>query len=332
MNMAEPARSEPSHQIMEQAAEWYALLRTGQATAAEQHAWRQWVEGAAEHQQAWSYVERIGRRFAPLQASPDRNAAVTAFRHAAQIAPRRRRQVLLGLAGTLGMGWLGWTAWRQTPLPLMASTWGADYRAGVGETRRIELPDGTEVWLKAVSAFNTGYTAKERRLQLLTGEMLIDTGRDPLRPFFIDTAQGRLQALGTRFTVRQDEGGILVAVYEGAVRIDTARSGAAGIVQTGQQARFTADALQPVAPADPAREAWARGVLVADNTTLADVVDELRRYHAGHLGLAPGVAHLRVFGSYPIDDAQRALDMLASVLPIHVRRTLPWWISVEPRG
>lgn len=332
MRASEASGQEPSHQAMEQAAEWYALLRTGSASAAEQRKWQQWLDNAAEHQQAWRYVERVGRRFEPLHASPDRDAAVRAFGQAAKRAPQTRRAVLLGLAGLLGVGGLGWGAWRHTPLPALASTWGADHRAGVGETARIALPDGTQVWLKALSAFNVDFNATQRRLQLVAGEMLIDTGRDALRPFLVDTAQGRLQALGTRFTVRQDEGDTLVTVFDGAVRVDAARSGATGIVPAGQQVRFTADALQAMAPANPAHEAWTHGVLVADNTPLAQVVAELSRYHYGHLGLSPELARLRVFGSYPLNDAGRALDMLSSVLPIRVRRTLPWWISVEPRG
>lgn len=332
MRSVDASAQEPSHQIMEQAAEWYALLRSGAASAAERRKWQQWLDHAAEHQQAWRYVERVGQRFEPLHSSPDRDAAVRAFGQAATLAPRRRRAVLLGLAGLLGAGGLGWGAWRYTPLPLIASAWGADHRAGVGETRRVVLPDGTQVWLKALSAFNVDFNAMQRRLQGLTGEMLIDTGRDPLRPFLVDTQQGRLQALGTRFTVRQDDADTLLTVFDGAVRVDAARSGATGIVAAGQQLRFTADALQALAPANPAHEAWTHGVLVADDTPLSDVVAELRRYRYGHLGLSPEVARLRVFGSYPINDADRALDMLASVLPIRVHRTLPWWISVEPRG
>ncbi len=323
---------EPSHRAMEQAAEWYALLRSGDASAAERQQWQQWIDRAAEHREAWGYVERIGRRFAPLQSSPDRDAAVTAFGQAASARPRARRQLLLGMAGALGMAGLGWTAWRQTPLPLVASTWGADHRAGLGETRQIALEDGTQVWLKALSAFDVDYGATLRRLQLVAGELLIDTAKDPLRPFVVDTAQGRLQALGTRFTVRGEDDGVVVAVHEGAVRIDTAASRASGIVAAGKQARFTANALDGFVPADPAREAWTRGVLVADDTPLADVVAELRRYHFGHLAVAPEVAGLHVFGSYPIRETDRALNMLASVLPVQVRRTMPWWISLEARA
>ncbi|NMK45421.1 FecR family protein [Achromobacter sp. Bel] len=322
---------EPSHRAMEEAAEWYALLRTGQASAAEQQKWNQWLGRDDAHRLAWSYVERVGRRFSPLQSSPDRDAAVAAFHQTVSTAPRRRRQVLLGLAGTLGLSWLGWTAWRQTPLSALATLWGAEYRAGVGETRQVALSDGTTVWIKALSGFNRAYSGTQRRLELVDGEILIDTGKDPLRPFVVDTAEGRLQALGTRFSVSQDDAGILVAVYDGAVRVTPAGSGASAVVQAGRQARFTADGLQPQMPADPARESWRNGLLLADGLPLADVVAELRRYHGGHLGLSPQVGQLPVFGSYPLNDTDRALDMLASVLPIRLSRPLPWWVSIELR-
>jgi len=94
--------------------------------------------------------------------------------------------------------------------------------------------------------------------------------------------------------------------------------------------RFSAHALEPVQPADAAREAWARGVLMAQDITLRELVGELRRYRHGHLGLAPEVADLRVFGNFPLTDTDDTLDMLAGALPVRIRRTLPWWVSIEP--
>jgi transmembrane sensor len=38
---------------------------------------------------------------------------------------------------------------------------------------------------------------------------------------------------------------------------------------------------------------------------------------------------LPVIGSYPSTDPDRALRMLEGVLPIRIKRTLPWWVSIE---
>lgn len=328
---AKSTPSEPSHGVLEQAAEWFAVLGSGEATASDRSRWEAWLAESAEHQQAWRYVERISRRFEPIKASPERQAALSAYERAGTVRTRRR-QVLLGIASIAGSGLLGWATWRHAPLSGTARAWIADHRSGTGEVREIALSDGTRVWLNALSAFNQDYRPALRRLQLVKGEILIETAGDPQqRPFHVDTPQGRLLALGTRFAVRLDEAETFVAVFEGRVEVRTASSGAATIIPAGQQIRFSSTALAPAEAADPAREAWTRGLLVARDIALSDVVEELRRHHHGHLGLSPDVAGLRVFGGYPVDDPERTLAMLESVLPIRVHRRLPWWVSIEPR-
>ncbi len=321
---------EPSHRALEQAAEWFAVFGSGEATDADRKHWEAWLAESAEHQNAWRYVERISHRFEPIKASPEKNTAINAYQQA-RTALQRRRQALLGLGALAGTGLFGWAMWRHTALPELTLAWAADYRTGTGEIRDITLSDGSTVWLNTASAFNQDYRPDQRRLHLVRGEILVDTAADPLgRPFYVETPQGRLQALGTRFTVRLDAHETFVAVYQGAVAVSTA-AGATRTVQAGQQTRFTRDTLAAPEAADPAREAWTRGLLVARDTPLADVVRELRRYYHGHLGLAPELNDLRVFGGYPIGNPDQALALLESALPIRVKRTLPWWTSIEPR-
>lgn len=326
--MPQPERSAPSHAVMQRAAEWFALLRSGDATEQDRAALRDWLAQAGDHRQAWAYAESISQRFAPVQAADHRAAAAGALTHIhSQRAGRRR---LLGSIAVLaGAGWLGWAGWRDGGLTEMALAWSAGERTATGELRAIRLADGTRIWLNTATALNTDYQPAMRRVQLVGGEILIDTGRDA-RPFFADTRHGRLQALGTRFTVRLDGDTTLLAVYQGKVAVTTA-GGATGVVDAGQQLRFSADHIAPASAADPAREAWTRGMLLAADIPLRELVAELRRYHRGHIGVAPEVAQLRVLGGYPLRDPQRTLAMLEEVLPIRVQRTLPWWTSIEPR-
>ena len=55
------------------------------------------------------------------------------------------------------------------------------------------------------------------------------------------------------------------------------------------------------------------------------------QYRSGHLGWDPAVAELRLVGAFPLGDTDRILASLEESLPLRVRRTLPWWVSVEPR-
>jgi len=322
----------PSQQALEQAAEWFALLLSGQASEAERRAWGVWLSDADEHAQAWQHIEALNRRFASLKEAAQPQLVASAWREAHGAAGRRRR-ALLGVGAMGGLGLLTWQLWPHVASSVSAQAWLADYRSDTGEVREVSLSDTTRVWLNARSAFNVTYRYDMRLLALIQGDVLIDTASDPQhRPFCVDTAQGaRLQALGTRFAVRcDDKTQTTLAVYEGAVQARLA-NGAAVIVNAQQQVCLTTNAIGELEPVDPAYEAWTQGLLIARNLSLAEVVAQLRRYDRGYLSLAAEVADLRVFGSYPIRSPEQALKMLEAVLPIRVRSPLPGWRVIESR-
>ncbi|VWC68858.1 FecR domain-containing protein [Burkholderia lata] len=317
---------------LEQAANWYARLHADGESGEHRHAWAQWLAERPEHRRAWAHVEAVSRRFEPLrgESAGERNAAAAAV-HVSATRAASRRHVLGSLAALAGTGLAGWFAWRFTPLADRVIAWRSDYRTGIGERRDVRLADGTRVWLNTDSAFDVHFDDTKRVLTLTMGEILIDTARDSQgRRFFVDTPGGRLQALGTRFTVRQCGTHTLLAVFNGRVEIRNL-AGHVEIVPAGQQRRFTADTIDAPERADPAREAWSRGVLLADNVTLDTLIAELDRYQHGHIGVDPSVAGIRVVGRFPADNPDQMLAMLERDLPVRVRRTLPWWVTIEAR-
>lgn len=325
------ATSDATHRAMQEAAEWFALLRSGEAGHADRTAWESWLAANEAHRTAWACVEQVSHRFEPIQSSVNPRSTVEVLQTAQHHALRRR--VLLGLATCGGTGLLSWAVWRHTPLPAMAMAWAADHHTGVGEVRKVALSDGTRVWLGSASAFNEDYQPGLRRLRLVAGDIFIETAADAHRDFVVDTPQGRLRALGTRFNVRlEGDGQTFVAVYEGAVEVRTATSDTTRVLRASEQARFSGSGVEAPAQADPARESWTQGLLIAQDMPLGQVAAELARYRRGHLAVAPEIAGLRVFGSFPLNDTDRALVMLATVLPVQVRHTLPWWSSIEPKG
>ncbi len=249
---------------------------------------------------------------------------------------------------TAGAGLLGLASWRHgeratqlasqlgahlaSQLSAQWAAWLADHGTGTGETRTVMLEDGSRVRLDTATAFDQRYDSSERLLRLRAGAILVETGAGDSRPFIVVTPHGRLLALGTRFTVRLEGHSDLVAVFDGAVRIDLPGRLASAVVDTGQQRHFDDRTIGPASQADAGAEAWSRGILVANGRPLAGVVAELRRYHRGYLGLAPELADLPVLGSYPLGDTDAALRMLESVLPIRIERLLPGWTTIEARS
>ena len=52
------------------------------------------------------------------------------------------------------------------------------------------------------------------------------------------------------------------------------------------------------------------------------------RYRRGHLGVAPEVADLRITGSFPLHDTDKALSALLPTLPVQIEQHTPYWVTV----
>lgn len=326
-----PIQDAPDHDALRQAAEWFAALGAADAGEQDKARWRAWHDARPEHRQAWQRVQAIsGRLVLPQQERAAAEAALDAARHAGQ---RRRAIKALALFGVSAGA--GWAAWRSPPAQTLLAGLGADYRTATGDTAEFTLADGSRLWLDTASAADADFGPALRRIVLRSGRVLVETAADavrPARPLVVDTAEGRLRALGTRFGVQQLGGITELTVYAGRVEVRP-HDPAAGvrIVETGERLRFTSGAIEAPQAAALAGEAWVRGVLLAHNLPLPVFVAELARYRRGLLHCDPALAHLRVAGGYPLRDPDRALAMLEAALPVRVRQRLPGWVVVEAR-
>lgn len=322
MSPAPSTRNDIAPDILQEAAEWFACLGDPAADATMRERWRCWLAAHPDHARAWQRVEAITGRLAPLAEQGGAARAALEIRR-----PRHRRKVLKVLtllltAGGSGMlaARLPWQEWRHA-LALRH----AAYRTAMGEVRALKLADGGHLWLGSKAALDIAYSRRERRLSLYQGDLLIATAPDivqPARAFFVETPHGQLRALGTRFAVRADTGMSRVDVFEGAVELTPRHRGEpVRVLAAGEYAVFTRDALTTDGTAHPGREAWARGVLMADGMRLDELIAELRRWHPLAIECAPEVAGLRVVGAFPLNEPARVLAALQASLPVSVRRS-----------
>lgn len=315
---------------LEQAAEWYAVLRSGQVGDDELRRWQAWLDARESNRQAWARVEAISQGMACASAAPD--AASSALHAASQLRQRRKIVKTLSLAALTGG--LGWQLARHEEWRATIAGLGASHRTGIGEQRRLVLADGTQLWLNTGTAVDVRFDDRQRQLVLHHGEILIEThadARQAPRPFVVLSRQGRLRALGTRFTVRQFDGFTRLGVSEGRVEVAPLDAPVPRIVAAAQAVRFSRREIAPVAALSPAHQAWVHGMLIAQDLPLAQFLEELARYRHGHLGCDPAVAGLRVVGGFPLRDTDQALAMLQAALPVSVDFVLPWWVTVKPR-
>lgn len=304
--------------ILDDAADWLVLLQSGEASDHDRARLAHWRERSPAHEAAWQRAEGVLETFQQVPPKLGRDTL-------ARLPNPGRRELLALLALAVPSAWL---AWRHTPW----QEWTADLRTATGEQKTITLADGTRLVLNTATAVDVAFTASERRIALVAGEIFITTAQDPSptpRPFIVRTDHGNLRPLGTRFNVRRLDDSTRVAVFEGAVEVRPIDASQAAIVRVGEQMAFTASALQAAQPADASAALWERGMLLAQDMSLGDLVTELSRYHRGVLRCDPAVAGLTVSGSFPVADTQASLALLEKSLPVRIGRATSYWITVQ---
>ncbi|RWU21835.1 iron dicitrate transport regulator FecR [Pseudomonas alkylphenolica] len=313
-------------QILGEAADWLVQLQSGMATAEDHRAVQHWRARSAQHAMAWERAEAL---LGDLRAVPGAVASDT-FQRLSRNARIGRRQALHRLGVFLLAGPAVWLACRELPW----QQWSADQRTAIGEQKRLTLPDGTQLLINTGSALNIAFTAQERRIKLLEGEVLISTAQDPspsYRPFIVQTRHGTARALGTRFSVRVDAEQSRVAVSEGGVQMQPLNGDRSLVLKAGEQSAFGTTAIQAIEPLDTAALTWEQGMIVAKSMRLDDLIAELGRYRPGVMRCHDEVAKLVVSGAFPLRDTDASLRLLQDTLPINVSSLTRYWVAIEPR-
>lgn len=309
--------------VAREAARWLLRLSSGRATDADVHACDQWRASKAEHEYAWQRAQRVNERFGLI---PSALGMATLIRPQLQ----QRRAALKALVALVVAGPVGWAAWRADPLD-----WTADYRSGAGERRDVALADGSTLHLNTSSAVDVAFDAATRLVHLRSGEIAVHAVADAPphpRPFVVRTRLGDIEAMPSRFCVRQDGSQCQVSVQEGQVRVSSgAHPGRMLSLVAGEQGRLTDEGVSQPSPADPHVSDWMRGVLYANQLRLDAFASELGRYRSGILRCDPDIAHLRISGAFQLNDTDAVLAALPATLPVEVRYRTPYWVTIGPR-
>ncbi|MEX0139966.1 FecR domain-containing protein [Massilia sp. LMS1-1-1.1] len=309
-----------ARKVLAAAAHWHVELQCGGADPAALQAWR---DASAEHERAWELLQRMDGQLGAIPAA----LAMPALQ-AAQQRRRAAAKVLAMLVAAGGGIALGQAGLQSAPW----QAWTASMRTVPGQRRHVTLADGGRMEMNTDSALDVAYGATHRRIRLHHGEIMITTASDA-RPFLVDTPHGVIRALGTRFGVRCDAQGSTVSVYEHAVEVRcAARPDAVRRLDAGQQLRFSASGSEDVLAMPAHQDSWLRGMLVAADWPLQQLVQELARYRRGRLACDAGVARRPVTGTYRLDDIDAVLESLCVSHGLQVTYFTRYWATVSARA
>lgn len=322
MSRPEPQALDPA--IVEQAIQWLVRVRFNQADEQTQRSFEHWLQQRPEHELAWQRVETLGDDFAGVPAQLARQTLAGTR----QGMRRRESLKLLGVLATVGTA--AWLGRDYTPVPAMF----AQQRSSTGERRRFQLDDGSLVQLNSDSAVDSEFDAQRRLIILRRGEIIVNVGADPhthqVRPFWVQSRDGLMQAHSSRFLVRERDDGTLVAAQEGSVTLfpKARQTPASRSVQAGDQLLFTSSGVRTFSDQGLDPWSWGDGVISARNMRLGDFIAELSRYRPGVLRCAEEVADRRVSGTFQLADNDQVLALIAQSLHLHVDYRTRFWVTL----
>jgi transmembrane sensor len=336
-----PEKQSIPDDIVEQAADWIVQLTSSDAAEREQaqsgfEAWKKQhplhAEAAASLQQV---IGRVNEVRVTTHGNPEpAHAALKAALTKESRSRRRIRKTIATLAIAFALLLPAWPLLQIYPPAYLM----ADLRTTAGQWETHNLPDGTRITLNSISAVNLHFDTERRMLELIKGEILIDVAQDADRPFLVETEEGSIQALGTRFVVDRREQTTILTMLESKVSVQTAKQRAehsqeSTLVQAGERIHITSRGVSPAETIDThtVSDTWQYRHLVVQDRPLTEVLDELNRHRRGRIlydhAQLQGINMAVVL---PLNDTDRALQLLVDSLPaIRVRTLTPYLVLVD---
>ena len=354
--------------VQTQASQWLAKLDAEQPSAQDLAAFKQWVNAAPDHRQAfeelvefWDEMNILTQAILPREAA-ELSAGTIAGPSAAQAnataeyRPALSRYLAFPRAAFatafVAMAAIVLTFALQIGSPTVYST-------AIGEQKTLQLADGSTVQLNTNSTVEVDYSDSTRRLNLTQGEAHFDVAHNPDRPFEVYAGNRLVRAIGTAFTVHVRKIDVEVIVTEGTVEIDqpdepelntnisiaqAPNSATAGAdipvkASAGSVLTFSKDLIDDVEVMVGAQLqdqlSWRQGMLVFNSEPLQSVVDEVSRYTDLTIIIPERSAReMKVGGLFKVGDTESLFEALREGFDIHVKEVssnVVYLISTENR-
>ncbi len=208
--------------IEEEAGAWLIKLDGDSApSAGELASLREWLERSPVHREQlgsladfWGKMNVLTELAVPL-GHPERGANRSFVESLRHTIPKIGRAGLATAVIVIGVG-VATTFWLR-PDPFLSSN--GLYATAIGQQQSTTLADGSVVLLNTNSQINVDYNNEYRNIHLLQGEAHFTVAKNAARPFRVYAGNGRVQAVGTAFSVYIKDNTINVTVTEGKVEL-----------------------------------------------------------------------------------------------------------------
>jgi ferric-dicitrate binding protein FerR (iron transport regulator) len=186
-----------------------------------------------------------------------------------------------------------------------------------GGQYKLQLPDGTDVWLNAASSitYPTAFTGSERKVKI-TGEAYFEVAKNKEQAFKVNIdGRASVEVLGTSFNVNAytDENSIHTTLLEGSVKMVLHQQ--AVVLKPGQQALIVNDKMSVTDHTDlDMVMSWKNGSFQFDHARLDEVLKQMARWYDVEVAYEHGVPDIIFSGEIKRNlDLPQALTVLSTM-------------------
>lgn len=301
--------------LREEAVDWFLQRRESPDDATLAADFDAWLAADENHAKAYERVRCLMGDAGALLAG-DQAFLLKATRKRGSVKAKAAAAAIAGISMLTGF--------YLTDMPMRLRS---DHMSGTAERQVVTTPDGSTITLNAHSAIALRFSARERRVLLLRGEIFVEVAPDATRPFSVEAAGGTTTALGTAFDVDMRNEATSVTVLEHSVSVETGRQGQNGRLNENQRVDYSSDGLLgSIETVDPSSiAAWRNGRFIFEDKPLAEVVETFQRYLPGRIVVTrESLRKKRLSGNFDLSDPGAALADLAAALEIGVVRAGPY--------
>ena len=186
---------------------------------------------------------------------------------------------------------------------------------GIGHTAEVVLSDNSQVTMNAQSKLTYYNFFKYRRTLKLEGEAFFEVAKGST--FTVETPQGNVEVVGTKFNVIARPDFFEVVCYEGKVKVCKANQ--TRLLTHGDAVRFYQNRIETWNESTTPKPLWISGESSFKNLPLQYVIDQFQNQYKSKVQYPIPLQHIRFTGSFTNQDIDVALQSIC--IPLHLNYT-----------
>ncbi|WP_422362280.1 FecR family protein [Reichenbachiella sp.] len=292
----------------------------GELNTKERQQVEQWVALSDANQRAFDEIEKIylSSEISFSKFNPNVDRAWESVANAIQESKSSGQAILYRVAAAvtliMGLGFIVFQYQNQTD-QLVAKT-------AEDEVKKLELADGSIVWLNENSTFS--YSEKmneEERVVSLDGQAYFDVARDAERPFRIIGKKATVEVLGTSFDLVSKANYANVNVTSGRVAFGSSKDEEVKVIlEKGNQATFSGKRLAKNDSFNDNASSWMTKDFVFKSSPLSQVVKTLGDHFEVKIKVDDAIKNCLITSSFEDKDLDEILSTLEAIANIKNER------------